>query len=341
MKRRNGRKSLVVCILAGCMSMALIGCAASDKSMINTGDYESVFQKHSRNARGKASPPFSDEMSSPKAVPKLSSDAHEWSADVYFREGKLEMAFVEYNKSLEFDPDNERVYYKRGLVFLAGGLKEEAMADFEKVLTLDPDHALAHMGLGQVFFQKKKYPKAEDQFRKAIALDSKLWKSHNFLGIIHDYRGQHMRAAMQYLAAISLKPESGLLYNNLGISYYLSGDYEKAIQAFRDALERESSQSKIYNNLGLALSKAGRMNEAFEAFRNGGDEARAHNNVGCVYAWHGDSRKAIRSFKKAIETKPAFYTEADDNLKKCRNGDERPYHPNGESSFDVSIPRVN
>lgn len=341
MERKNCRKSLVLSIVVGCMSMALFGCAASDKSMINTGDYESVFQKHSRNARGKAPSLFSDEMSSPEAVPKLSSDAHEWSADVYFREGKLEMAFLEYNKSLDIDPDSERVHYKRGLVFLAGGLKEEAMADFEKVLTLDPEHALAHMGLGQVFFQKEKYQKAEDRFRKAIELDSKLWKSHNFLGIIHDYRGQHKMAALQYLAAISVKPDSGLLYNNLGISYYLSGDYEKAIQAFRKALERESSQSKIYNNLGLALSKAGRMSEAFEAFRRGGDEAQAHNNVGCVYAWHGDSQKAIRSFEKAIETQPAFYTEADENLKKCRTGDKRSFHPNGEPSFEVTIPRVN
>jgi len=341
MEKIRFHRSLILNVIVGCVSMALVGCAASEKSMIDSGTYESVFQKHSPKARGKTAPMFSEEMSSPVAVPKISSDAHEWSADVYFREGKLEMAFMEYNKSLEFDPDNERVHYKRGLVFLAGGLNEEAMADFEKVLTLDPEHALAHMGLGQVFFQKEKYQKAEVQFRKAIELDSKFWKSHNFLGIIHDYRGEHGLAALQYLAAISLKPDSGLLYNNLGISYYLCGDFEKSVQAFHEALELDPSHSKIFNNLGLALSKAGRMAEAFEAFRKGGSEAQAHNNVGCVYAWHGDSEKAIRSFEKAIEAKPAFYTEADENLRKCQTGDKGPSHPNGESSFDVTIPKVN
>jgi len=204
-----------------------------------------------------------------------------------------------------------------------------------------PEHALAHMGLGQVFFQKKNYQKAEAQFQRAIELDSKFWKSHNFLGIIHDYRGEHERAALQYLRAITLKPDSGLLYNNLGISYYLCGDYEKSVQAFHKALELGPSHSKIYNNLGLALSKAGRMGEAFEAFRKGGGEARAHNNVGCIYALHGDSQKAIRSFEKAIEAKPAFYSQADENLRKCRTGDKGLSHQNGESSFDVTIPKVN
>jgi tetratricopeptide (TPR) repeat protein len=304
------------------MTAILIGCASTDKAIPKNKDYEKYLRKHSPAVHGKSSSYFPEETSSPKVVPELSSDTHEWSGDVHFRKGELRAAYLQYSKSLKLDPDNTRVHYKLGLVFLAGGLNDEAMAEFQEVIKSDPEHELAYMGLGQVFFVMEKYGKAEKLFRKAIELDPNLWKSHNFLGVIHDYRNQHEKAVPQYVTAISLKPHSALLHNNLGLSYYLAGDYENSIKAFRKALRLDASQKKIYNNLALALSKSGRFSEAFEAFRKGGNEAQAHNNMGCVYSWQGESGKAIRSFEKAIEVRPDFYEKANENLRRCRTNRE-------------------
>ena len=341
MKQPRSGRSLFVSVTIGFMTLTLIGCASADKSMRTSRDYKKMLKKHSAAVPGQRPSPFSDELANREVIPELSSDTHEWSGDVHLQRGELELAYVEYNKSLKLDPDNARVLYKRGLVFLAGGLTQEAKAEFEKVLEWRPEHALARMGLGQVYFQQEKYGKAEEQLRKAIELDGKLWKSRNFLGIIHDYRGEYEWAVLQYLAAVALKPDSGLLYNNLGISHYLSGNYEKSVRAFRKALDLGPIHNKVYNNLGLALSKAGRMDEAFEAFRKGGGDAQAHNNLGCVYTWTGDSERAVRSFEKAIEVKPAFYTEADENLRNCLAGERTSFDLDRQSSFDDTIPKVN
>ena len=140
----------------------------------------------------------------------------------------------------------------------------------------------------------------------------------NFLGLIHDYQKQPEAAIHEYQAAIALKQDEGLLYNNLGISYALIGEHEKAVAAFKEALKTRASHRRIYNNLGLVLSILGRYQEALEAFTRGGDEAQAHNNLGCLYMHQGDHDKAIRSFENAMEVAPTFYTKASENLKKAK-----------------------
>ncbi|MFV9692162.1 MAG: tetratricopeptide repeat protein, partial [Desulfobacteria bacterium] len=58
--------------------------------------------------------------------------------------------------------------------------------------------------------------------------------------------------------------------------------------------------------------------EAFEAFRKGGNEAQAHNNLGCIYLKEGKPEKAITCFEKAISINPDFYVRASENLRKAR-----------------------
>jgi tetratricopeptide (TPR) repeat protein len=70
--------------------------------------------------------------------------------------------------------------------------------------------------------------------------------------------------------------------------------------------------------LGLALAKLGKYEEALVVFTEHGDEAQAYNNLGCVYLQKGEKKKAIRSFEKALEIKPAFYHRASQNLKKAK-----------------------
>ena len=105
-----------------------------------------------------------------------------------------------------------------------------------------------------------------------------------------------------------------------GMNHFNSGEYEKAIDSFNKALQSRSPQRRIYNNLGLALARPERYDEALEAFRKGGGEAESYNNLGCILLSEGEPEKARQYFEKAIALKPAFYTMANENLKKCQVG---------------------
>ena len=300
------------------MTFILTNCVSTDKTLGKYGREESLFRVRSSDVLTDQVTLFPSETGTPKTLPELTGDDYERLGDVYFSKGDSVMAFVQYEKSLRLTPDNTRIHYKKGLLFVFEGMNEDAIEEFQKVLEKEPEHTLAHNGLGQAFFQVKKYDGAEKHLRKAIELDSSLWKSHNLLGILCDYRRQHEVAIKEYETAIALNPDNELIYNNLGISYSMAEEYEKAINAFNKALEIESSYGKIYNNLGVVLSKLGRYQEALEAFRKGGDESQAYNNLGCIYLWKGEYEKAIQFFEKAIVLKPDFYDKANENLKRCR-----------------------
>jgi Tfp pilus assembly protein PilF len=57
---------------------------------------------------------------------KLTSDEYERLGDIYFNKGDSINAFVHYEKSLSSDPDNSRVHYKKGLLFVVEGKREDA-----------------------------------------------------------------------------------------------------------------------------------------------------------------------------------------------------------------------
>ena len=291
------------------------GCAHKDRNWRE----ESIFRqtgsaKELHLRKGSAS----SKMGAPKELPDMTCEEHERLGDVNFSRGDLGAAFVQYEKSLQLDPDNSNIRYKKGLLLVIGGMNEDAIREFQEVLKNEPKHALSHEGLGLAYFQMEKYDVAEACFRVAVEIDPKLWKSQNSLGVIYDYEKRYKTAVREYKAAIKLKPDEGLLYNNLGTSYFLAGNYKEAIKAFKKGLLTKGPHDKIYNNLGLVLSKTGKHQEALDAFRQGGDEAQAYNNLGCIYLKQKKYKEAIRCFEKAIELKPTFYTKANENLKKAR-----------------------
>lgn len=302
---------VVMLILAiGCW-----GCASKQHNADNGHTSTQILNARELHLRKKPGPVETETL---KRLPEMTWEEHERLGDLYFGRGNLGSAFVQYEKSLKLNPNNNGIHYKKGRLLIIGGMNEDAISEFKKALKKGPKHALFHEGLGMAYFQIKKYDDAEACFHKAIELDPKLWKAHNFLGIIYDYKKRSEKAVHQYEAAIALKDDNELLYNNLGISYFLAGDCEKAIKAFNKALATKRAPSKTYNNLGLVLASVGKYEEALEAFRKAGHEAHAYNNLGCAYLAQGKYKEAIGCFEKAIELEPTFYATASENLRKGR-----------------------
>jgi Flp pilus assembly protein TadD len=293
------------------LSLGLSGCITVDKG----NRIESVNEIPENQMSSAA-----DDILFSQKLPEMTGDEYEMLGDALLKKGNLHIAFLQYEKSLQLNPNNIRVEYKKGLTLLKGIRSDDAIEQFNMVRQKDPDYALAYEGLGRAFFQKKDFKNAERHFREALQLNPKLWKSHNFLGNIYDYQRNYEKAAREYTAALSIRPGMGLLYNNLGVSYSLAAEYELAIKAFNNALSSNYTKGKVYNNLGLALANLERYSQALEAFKMGGGEARAYNNLGCIYLSKGKNEEAVRCFEKAIEIDPVFYAKAGVNLDRAKKG---------------------
>ena len=288
----------------------VVGC------MLTAGCSKAVDQKHANAHQPQVEAVAKEDI--PASKQDYSAEEYEKMGDGGFKRGNFEIAFLNYEKALRLKPKNQNLRCKRAWVLLAGNFNDEAAIEFKTVLAKDKKSAAAREGLGQACFQMKRYDEAREQFKQAIALDARRWRSHNFLGIIYNHAGDHARAIEEFKAALAVQPDSGILYNNLGMAYTLTGNYAEAMTAFNRAYELGAPREKALNNFGLALAKTGNVSGAREVFVEAGDEARAYNNLGCVYLAQGDYANALQFFEKAVNLSPDDAGTAEKNLKKCR-----------------------
>ena len=307
-------KTLILSIIVSLMSLS--GCAAKRTVLETThGVTNPLHQGANASQPNRITVVRKVSVEEVREKEEISSQELERTADAYFINGDLNLAFLNYEKCSQMDPGNARVLYKKGMLFLFKQLYEDAIKTFNLAAEIKPDYAPAYQGLGQAFLFKKQYEEAEKNLKKALQLNPQLWRSHNFLGNIYDYQGKYIHAVYEYIEAIDIRPEEGYLYNNLGVSYTLIGKYEKAIQAFDIALKKGYREKRVYNNLGLSLGRIQKYDEALHAFKKAGDKAKALNNLGFIYLNHGKYEKAAECFEKSIEISPSFYGKARENLK--------------------------
>jgi tetratricopeptide (TPR) repeat protein len=146
------------------------GCASRNKSLI---------QRMEPNVINPVSTEISDEIFD-KKLPKMTSDEYERLGDTLLSRGKLHIAYLQYERSLQSNPNNLRAEYKKGLALLLGEKSDEAIGQFKIVLEKEPGYALAYEGLGRALFRKKEYDEAEINFQKALKPSGRinaLWRS--------------------------------------------------------------------------------------------------------------------------------------------------------------------
>jgi len=148
----------------------------------------------------------------------------------YFNEGRIQMAFIEFQKALQLTPDNKDILNSLGLVYLKLENYDKARELFLKAISLDPGFSDAYNNLGVTYVQRKQWPEAVQAFKKALS------------------------------NPLYTTPDKAL--DNLGLAYYRIGQLESAIAAFKEAIKRAPSLPLSYYYFALALNKAGRYGDA-------------------------------------------------------------------------------
>jgi Tfp pilus assembly protein PilF len=300
------------------ISLMLTGCGTKTISRAPEVSYGNPEYKHMKDLPRFRYNPDADqpEKIAAKEMP-LTADEYVALGDAFLNRGNYFMAYTQYGKSLEKNPDNPTVIYKQGLALLLDKNPGEAVPLFQQALDIQPGFAPALEGLGRAYFSSGNQKAAEIYFQKAITQDPLLWRSYHYLGMIHDKNNRHDAAISDYTAALTINPGAGFIHNNLGVALSAAGRTREAVAAFQQALSTGHTPEIVFNNLGWALCKLERYDEAFQAFERAGGIAVAYNNTGVGYLKNGHREKAAEYFRKAIEESPKFYVTAHENLQKA------------------------
>lgn len=167
-----------------------------------------------------------------EVAPQKQADYHNKMGMAYLNEGKIQFAFVEFQKAVQIEPNNKEIVYNLGIVYLQLEDNENAKQYFLKAVKLDPKFADAYNNLGVTYMQLGQWRDAVGAFQKALA---------NLL-----YR----------------TPEKA--FYSMGMSYYRLGEYEKAVDAFKDSIRRDNTFVFSYYGMALAYNKLERLGDAAE-----------------------------------------------------------------------------
>jgi Tfp pilus assembly protein PilF len=129
--------------------------------------------------------------------------------------------------------------------------------------------------------------------------------------------GKYQDALQELLEAAKMDPDSASIQNALGLTYQSLREYDQAITHYKKALQLKPNSSEIENNLGTVYALLQQWDMAIVYFQKAADDVLyrtrhfAFLNLGAAYHRKGEYRKAIESYKRALEFFPGYNTAYD------------------------------
>ncbi len=138
-------------------------------------------------------------------------------SQVYFRQGRFELAGMVLENARAIDPNDPVVLNSIGLVNLQLKAKNQAMEAFKQAVRLQPDYAEANNNYGALLNEAQDYDAAVGVLEAAVAAAPNLPSARLNLGNAYRGRGELPKAVAQYEKVLQLRPDWADTYYNLAI----------------------------------------------------------------------------------------------------------------------------
>ena len=149
-------------------------------------------------------------------------------ANRHAQRGATDLAFLNYNRALESDPNSVDAYLGRGTLYDRLGDFDQAIQDYSKALSLKKDSAEAYLNRGLSLAHKGNIREAIADFDQAITLDAQNPIAYFNRGVARDNSNLTDLAIADYSKALELKKDYTEAYFNRGLAYQSKGNKEKA-----------------------------------------------------------------------------------------------------------------
>jgi tetratricopeptide (TPR) repeat protein len=152
------------------------------------------------------------------------------------QQGAVDLAFEEYSKALQINPEYADACFNRGNILLQWGELQAALYDFGKAIELRPDSAAFRINRGIIHTMIGDCDSALDDFNNAIKLNPDFSKAYYNRGSARELKGDVEGALGDYQKAIDLDPNYAVAYLARGGALLIQGKEEQAQRDFDHAL---------------------------------------------------------------------------------------------------------
>jgi len=247
-------------------------------------------------------------------------------------------ATKKYETAIENDTSDHNTYFDFAYFFTEIKRYDDAIDQYEKCIKLKTDFAYAYHNIANILERQGKYLAARKKWQETIdvylkssqdAKDTRLSDHFGYYAsVLHIVFGELEKAEAVYKEGFAINPENTLILTNLVRLYRekmdehltnenfgdMTSAHWKAWEYFKKAEKAltgrltGTNDSPTLIDLGELYFIMEKYSEAegrlLEAIKNDDESSRGYPILGAVYLRQNEYKKAIDSFKKAIERDP-------------------------------------
>jgi tetratricopeptide (TPR) repeat protein len=225
---------------------------------------------------------------------------------------KFELAAADYQRSLEFFPEDRLTLVNMAIVNVELKQYEVAEKFFEVLLRRFPDYIPGYLTRGQMYLEQKDTLKALADYDKAIEIDPYTAQSFAARGVLQFQLKEYNKALADLDEAIRLDPYFAGNYINRGLVKYYLNDLRGAMADYDRVIEMDENNLIARFNRGLLRAQVADNNRAIKDFDKvielQPDNTMAYINRAMLYAEIGDNLSAIRDMDVVLEEHPDFFS---------------------------------
>lgn len=200
-------------------------------------------------------------------------------------------------------------YYLKGLSYLEQKNLELASVEFQRSIQTDKKNKMSYYALGIISDMQDKPKDAEKFYREAIDIDSDFSEAHNALGVVYAKQQRWKEAFKAFSRALDNKlyTTPHISYVNIGDAYMAQREFDKAVEAYRESKRFVNSDFTIMK-LGMALFEAGRIKDSIAELQEGvalnSKNVMIRYNLALAHLKDGNKKSAVVEFKKVVDFAP-------------------------------------
>jgi tetratricopeptide (TPR) repeat protein len=232
------------------------------------------------------------------------TDAARFLGDLYYRQGRFDLAESTYNALLARNLHDKETHNRLGVVYATQNKVDEAIAQFQDALPgTDSIRDLVMMHL-----RKGDLPQYEAQMERAAKENPSDGDDQEELGEVLQAIHRPAEAILFFRRALDDDPQSISALNGAGMTYLDLHDHMQATTYLQDCLNIDRVNYACLDNLGVAKIQAADYGSALDTFtlahRLEPERPEALVNFGYMADLRGDWKRAVSYYVQAIAIDP-------------------------------------
>jgi tetratricopeptide (TPR) repeat protein len=235
--------------------------------------------------------------------------------------GNNEEALAEFEKAIDYNPNNWEVYWRKGNLYFGIDLLVEAIKNYHKAASLNPGPELPDIliQLGRTYFNAGFFEEGTKYIQNVLILNGDSVAYYNNLSSFAFWSTNYEEAVNLLEKAYALDTSYYYTLLRLGMNYTFNGQYDKALKYFKKYVDRIEELGDIaiihMHRIGYAYWQNGYKEEAEyyineqinycnrmnELGRSLTQQLITYYNLAAAYAFKGERERAYENLNIFIQ----------------------------------------